>query len=54
MEYEAEYECLESVSPLDLLNICVGKRPGDTVTQRGSLTFEETERGWRGEDGNIY
>lgn len=54
MEYEAEFECLESVSPLDLINICVGKRPSDTVTQRGNLTFEETKRGWRGEHGNIY
>lgn len=54
MEYEAEFECLERVSSLDLMNICAGRQPGSTVTQRGRLRFEKTERGWRDEDGNVH
>ena len=54
MSYEAELECLERPVPQDFLNICAGRNAGDIVTRSGTLSFEETERGWKGQDGESY
>ena len=32
----------------------IEKRKGEKRTCTGALRFEKTERGWRGEDGNVY
>ncbi len=31
-----------------------GAEAGETVTLTGSTSFELTERGWKGSDGNVY
>ena len=60
LEYEAQVECLEvnvhPPYPTILQNefdvAC--EKVGDVKKLAGKIQFNKTERGWRGEDGEIY
>ncbi len=55
VEYEAELEFLENYQPaMGLMDGMLKYKKGDVKKIRGWLHFEETEKGWRGEDGNVY
>lgn len=53
MDYEGKVEYLIEV-PSSPFNSFRKHAKGDQVTIRRSMEFEMTERGWRGEDGQIY
>ena len=65
MEYEAqiEFSATGTWYPLYLFTVGQVEPPpplghnvsaGHRETVQGSLSFEKTERGWRGQDGNVY
>jgi hypothetical protein len=63
LEFEAEIEYLADVKkdpfgglvPInEFCFLCTTHKKGERQKIVGSLTFEKTEKGWRGEDGKIY
>ena len=52
MYYEVALECRAAASSYDVLSQC--RRRGQRLSRTGTLTFHRSERGWRGEDGNVY
>ena len=58
MDYNAQFECVRSASTAltgMLGDPCPrGRRAGHPFSRRGTLRFEETEQGWRAEDGSVY
>jgi len=51
MQYEAELEYTEDVpGPLGEPQI----KKGDVKKQTGSMEFQQTEKGWQGQDDKIY
>ncbi len=51
-EYSAEMEVLETIEKTSNI-FSRSYEKGEIIQDEGSLRFEMTERGWRGEDGNI-
>lgn len=51
MSYEAEIEYVKDVPGILFVQ---GHKKGDRETVTGTLTFTKKEKGWEGEDGNIY
>lgn len=64
IEYEAEIELVKDTTGISLENIhffeehieryAKGIDNNNTIKLQGVLTFAKTEKGWKGEDGNIY
>lgn len=53
--YRIEYEALAvAVDDMTVYGDVVLYQQGRTLIERGTLTFELTQRGWRGEDGQVY
>ena len=53
-EYSAEAEVLKAIKKTSpYVSVCTYEK-GEIIQEEGTLRFEMTERGWRGEDGNIY
>ncbi|MBL4734330.1 MAG: hypothetical protein JKY18_03145 [Flavobacteriales bacterium] len=53
IEYQAEIEYLKDNKP-DFLKKAVGTNKGNIKNPTGKIRFEKTEKGWKGQDGNIY
>ncbi len=51
MDYEAEIEYVKDVPGILFIQ---GHKKGDREKVTGTLTFTKTEKGWEGEDGNLY
>lgn len=49
---EIFYKCQNAFETQDSYKVF--KQPGQKEIIRGELLFEKTEKGWKGEDGNIY
>ena len=52
-EYAAEAEVLEAIRNASPYSMSPTYEKGEIIHDRGSLYFEMTERGWRGEDGSV-
>jgi hypothetical protein len=56
MEYSADVTYLNDIKTRvgNALEFTVRNKAGDKGTETGKLEFQKTEKGWRGEDGNVY
>ena len=53
IEYQAELEYLKDNKPA-LLKKAIGSNKGNIKNPSGTIRFEKTEKGWKGQDGNVY
>lgn len=54
-DYEVELECLrEFDNRMPGSSKGIDCSPGKTIKRSGAIQFEQTERGWKGEDGKVY
>jgi hypothetical protein len=51
LEYEVELELMRDIPGNFLMQ---GRSKGEKNTSRGTLRFEQTENGWKGEDKQLY
>lgn len=54
MEFEVTVEALEPVAADRFYGDSRLLEPGEQLVERGTLSFELTPQGWRGEDGELY
>jgi hypothetical protein len=56
LDYEAEIEYLEDVKGQSMFTpaIITIHKKGEKVEQNNHLTFEQTEKGWKADDGKVY
>ena len=56
LEFESEIEYLQDVKGQAMFSLAIKTihKKGDIDKQKGTLTFEETEKGWKAQDGKVY
>lgn len=56
LEFEAEVEYLQDVKGQGMFSLALTTlhKKGDVDKRKGSITFEQTEKGWKAQDGKVY